>query len=112
MGKSVAVPIEKEDSHLRFNHACKNSNLLLKSLHFKPPTRLRQCFNPVRKFLNPRISNKHTKINNFKSLKEDMTLLIFYAGIILNCELRILLKKLRMLNVNLKKNIKKVTKMN
>ena len=65
------IRIEKEYSHLRFNHTCKSIGILPKSLRFSPPIRTRKGFQLARKlgwqFLNLRISDSHEKINHCKS---------------------------------------------
>ena len=74
------LTIEKEYSHLRFNHTCKSIAILLKSLRFSPPIRTRKEFQLARKsgwqFLNLRISDSHQKINHCKleviSIKEKL----------------------------------------
>ena len=74
------VTIEKEYSHLRFNHTCKSFGILPKSLRFSPPIRTRKGFQLARKsgwhFLNLRILDSHQKINHCKlqviSIKEKL----------------------------------------
>ena len=66
---SKNATVEKEFSHLRFNHECKRNtnNVLPKSLRFRPPIKIREGFKLARKmgwkFLQLRISDSHRKIN-------------------------------------------------
>ena len=77
---SYNITIEKEYSHLWFNHTCKSIRILPKSLRFSPPIRTRKGFQLARKsgwqFLNLRISDSHQKINDCKlqvnSIKEKL----------------------------------------
>ena len=67
---SKNATVEKEFSHLRFNHECKRNNVLPKSLTFRPPIKSSKGFKLARKmgwkFLQLRISDSHRKINMCK----------------------------------------------
>ena len=95
---SVCSNIEKQYSHLRFNHTCKNYGILPKSLRFSSPTKTQKGFCIANKFgwqfLNLRISECHRLILKGKKLKAELTeklteiltieeqnLLMFYSSI-------------------------------
>ena len=62
----VFIAIEKQFSHLRFNHACKTNGILPKSLQFSPPIRTHKGYRLANRFgwqfLNLRISECHRLI--------------------------------------------------
>ena len=67
----TSINVCKEYEHLRFNHRCKNENILPKSLHFRPPVKTNKGYkiakNFGKQFLNLRISESHHKIVRLKS---------------------------------------------
>ena len=74
---SVCCNIEKQYSHLRFNHTCKNYGILPKSLRFSSPIKTQKGFCIAKKFgwqfLNLRISECHRLILKGKKLKAELT---------------------------------------